>query len=121
MLSAASVEVHSVSFDAAKLGVKTAFVRLPAPPLPPWATNGVAAAAHGNGAAEDAQQGSLAEAVHAAAAVPDAGGVKAEGESQTGLDSCVLHARALGKLSLQWWAAVDCCVCKHTHVRGRAS
>lgn len=83
MLSEASVEVHSVSFDAVKLNVKSAYVRLPPPPLP-WAANGTAATANGNGleaAADGTKDESLAEAVKAAEAVPDAGGVKAGGES----------------------------------------
>lgn len=78
------IQVHSVSFETAKLGVKSAFVRLPAPPLP-WEHNNTAAAgADGNGAAANHadQESSLAEAVETAEPVPDAGGVKVDGGHQ---------------------------------------
>jgi hypothetical protein len=79
VLAEAGVKAHSISYEAPTLQVKTAYVRLPAPPLP-WAVTDTAA--NGSGlepTANGAQMASLEDAVEAEEAVPDTGDVNAGG------------------------------------------
>jgi hypothetical protein len=73
VLEAAGVQAHSISYEAPALHVKTAYVRLPAPPLP-WLANGTAATGNGT-----EQLHTLADTVDAEEAAMDAGGTKLAG------------------------------------------
>jgi hypothetical protein len=74
VLAEAGVKAHSISFEPPAVHVKTAYVRLPAPPLP-WVPSDNGADA----AADDGQAPSLADAVEADEALPDAGGINVTG------------------------------------------
>ena len=113
-LAEAGVTAHSISFGASALHVKTAFVRLPAPPLP-WGPDGSGT----DGAADDAQASSLADVVQAEDAVPDAGGVNVAGgrrACQTFLQRCTMYNPVDSRAASCMWGCI-CHIhrCQHCH------